>query len=175
MVKLLERNGIVPLSVINEVRELFVPESERHEQTLIAESLPSLPINKVNMQWLQVLAEGWASPLQGFMYEKDYLQTLHFNCFHEQDILNQSVPIVLPVTDEEKARLEGLEEFALEYEGKRVAIISETEFFPHRKEERCCRQFGTRSVKQPHIEMIMASGDWCVGGKLRVLGKKIVS
>lgn len=170
LVKLLEKNGIVPLSVINEVRELFVPEDELHEQTLIAESLPSLPINKVNMQWLQVLSEGWASPLQGFMYEKEYLQALHFNSFQEQCMINQSVPIVLPVTDEEKARLESLDEFALEYEGKRVAIISSTEFFPHRKEERCCRQFGTRSVKQPHIEMIMESGDWCVGGKLRVLG-----
>ena len=171
LVKFLEKQGIVPITAINEVRELFVPDEELHEQTLIAESLPSLPINKVNMQWLQVLAEGWASPLEGFMYEREYLQALHFNCFQDKDNINQSVPIVLPVTDEEKARLEGVDEFALEYEGKRVAIMSELEFYPHRKEERCCRQFGTRSVKQPHIEMIMESGDWCVGGKLRVLGK----
>lgn len=32
------------------------------------------------MQWVQVLAEGWATPLNGFMREREYLQCLHFNC-----------------------------------------------------------------------------------------------
>ena len=171
LVKLLEKNNIVPITAINEVRELFVPETELHEQQLIAESLPSLEINKVDMQWLQVLAEGWASPLKGFMCEDEYLQTLHFNCMQDTDNINQSVPIVLPLTTDRKEELEKHEgEIALMYEGRRVAIVSDAQFFPHRKEERCCRQFGTRSTKHPHIEMIMNAGDWCVGGKLRVLG-----
>ena len=55
LVKLLEKNNIVPITAINEVRELFVPEDELHEQRLIAESLPSVEINKVDMQWLQVM------------------------------------------------------------------------------------------------------------------------
>ena len=53
----------------------------------------------------QVLAEGWASPLKGFMLEDEYLQTLHFNCMQDTDNINQSVPIVLPVTDEQKEKL----------------------------------------------------------------------
>lgn len=32
------------------------------------------------MQWVQVLAEGWATPLNGFMREREFLQCLHFNC-----------------------------------------------------------------------------------------------
>jgi 3'-phosphoadenosine 5'-phosphosulfate synthase len=28
---------------------------------------------------VQVLAEGWASPLKGFMREREFLQVLHFN------------------------------------------------------------------------------------------------
>lgn len=32
------------------------------------------------MQWVQVLAEGWATPLNGFMRESEYLQCLHFDC-----------------------------------------------------------------------------------------------
>lgn len=32
------------------------------------------------MQWVQVLAEGWATPLNGFMREREYLQCLHFDC-----------------------------------------------------------------------------------------------
>ena len=36
-------------------------------------------ITKLDTQWLQVLSEGWATPLHGFMREKEYLQSLQFN------------------------------------------------------------------------------------------------
>ena len=32
------------------------------------------------MQWVQVLAEGWATPLTGFMREREFLQSQHFGC-----------------------------------------------------------------------------------------------
>lgn len=35
---------------------------------------------QLDMQWVQVLAEGWATPLNGFMREREYLQCLHFDC-----------------------------------------------------------------------------------------------
>lgn len=38
------------------------------------ETLQSLEINKIDLQWVQVLSEGWASPLRGFMREREYLQ-----------------------------------------------------------------------------------------------------
>ena len=43
-------------------------------------SLFNLYINEIELQWLQVLSEGWAYPLQGFMRENEYLECLHFNC-----------------------------------------------------------------------------------------------
>ncbi|KAJ8335459.1 hypothetical protein SKAU_G00388010 [Synaphobranchus kaupii] len=45
-----------------------------------AETLPTLQINKVDMQCVQVLAEGWATPLNGFMREREYLQCPCFDC-----------------------------------------------------------------------------------------------
>lgn len=174
LVKLLERNNIVPITVINEVRELFVPSDEVASYHEAMSVLPSLKINKVDMQWVQVLAEGWASPLKGFMREREYLQTLHFNCLQDTDNINQSVPIVLPVMDDDKNRLEGLSSVVLEYEGKKVAVLSDVEFYLHRKEERCARQFGTVSKNHPYIKMVYASGDWLVGGELKVLGNLIL-
>jgi 3'-phosphoadenosine 5'-phosphosulfate synthase len=38
----------------------------------------NLKINLVEMQWVQVLAEGWAHPLTGFMNEDEYLECMHF-------------------------------------------------------------------------------------------------
>ena len=56
-----------------------------------------------------MLAEGWATPLNGFMREKEYLQCLHFGCLLSGGTVNQSIPIVLPVSDSDKQRIE--EEF----------------------------------------------------------------
>ncbi len=35
---------------------------------------------------MQVLAEGWASPLKGFMREREYLQVIHFNTLLDGNI-----------------------------------------------------------------------------------------
>lgn len=68
-------------------------------------------------------------------------------------VINLSVPIVLPVSADDKARLEGCSEFALMYGGRRVAILCDPEFYEHRKEERCCRVWGTSSAKHPHVKV----------------------
>ena len=44
-----------------------------------------------------MLGEGWATPLSGFMKEREFLQCQHFNCLLDQGTTNLSVPIVLPV------------------------------------------------------------------------------
>lgn len=84
------------------------------------------------MNWLQVVAEGWAAPLKGFMREGALLQTIHFNSIlvdpfnltANKGILEQptdfmafnrtlppkrvsmSVPIILPITAYTKAAVE---------------------------------------------------------------------
>ena len=35
---------------------------------------------QVDLEWVQVLSEGWATPLSGFMVERQFLQCQHFGC-----------------------------------------------------------------------------------------------
>jgi len=79
------------------------------------------------------------------------LQTLHFNSFSED--VNQSIPIVLPVTTDKKEKLFGCDEISLYYNSKPVAILRKSSFYPHRKEERVCRQFGTSHPNHPYIKV----------------------
>jgi len=102
---------------------------------------------------VQVLAEGWATPLTGFMREREYLQSQHFGCLLDGGTSNQSIPIVLPVSTADKDRLDGLPALALRYQGRLVAILRTPEFFEHRKEERCCRQFGTSNTGHPYVNV----------------------
>lgn len=169
VVQLLRERGVIPGSVVDCVKELFVcPE---HLPLVVEEAagLPALDITDLDLQWVQVLSEGWATPLTGFMRESEYLQSQHFGCHLEGGVTNQSIPIVLPVTTQDKERLEDAESIALRWNGKVYAILRQPEFFPHRKEERCSRQFGTSTPGHPYIKMINESGDWLVGGDLEVL------
>ncbi|CAG2213217.1 PAPSS [Mytilus edulis] len=144
--------GVVPSTAVRSVKELFVQENQLEAAKAEAEALPCMEINKLDTQWVQVLSEGWATPLNGFMREREYLQCQHFGCLLDGGVTNQSVPIVLPVL-----------------KGKNIAIIRDPEFYAHNKEERCCRQFGTSNKGQPYVKMIYESGDWLVGGDLSVL------
>ncbi|KAF6032325.1 PAPSS2 [Bugula neritina] len=168
-VNILERASIVPRSVVETVEELFVSENKVDSSKKEANTLPSVDISRVDLQWVQVLSEGWASPLRGFMREQEYLQSQHFGCLLESGVTNQSIPIVLPVSTSDKDRLKECSAISLRYEGEPVAIMRKPEFYEHRKEERCARQFGTTNKGHPYIKMIYESGDWLCGGDLEVL------
>lgn len=88
------------------------------------------------------------------MREREYLQSQHFNCLLDDGVVNQSVPIVLAVSTEDKVKCEGKAALALKYEGKVVAIAREPEFYEHRKEERCARQFGLTHPGHPYIKVV---------------------
>uniref|UniRef100_W5MGK4 3'-phosphoadenosine 5'-phosphosulfate synthase 2b n=1 Tax=Lepisosteus oculatus TaxID=7918 RepID=W5MGK4_LEPOC len=169
VVELLKEQSIVPSAILEDVNELFVPENKINLVRADANTLPTLEITKLDLQWVQVLAEGWATPLTGFMRESEFLQVLHFGTLLDGGTINMSVPIVLPVSTENKENLDGCAAFALVYEGRRVAILRNPEFYEHRKEERCARQWGTTCTQHPYIKMVMESGDWLVGGDLEVL------
>ncbi|XP_072786960.1 bifunctional 3'-phosphoadenosine 5'-phosphosulfate synthase 2 isoform X3 [Taeniopygia guttata] len=185
VVELLQAQNIVPQGSVKDVLELFVPEDKLSSVRAEAEKLPALEITKLDLQWVQVLGEGWATPLTGFMREAEYLQVLHFGTLLNgkrrlvagavslpaDGVVNLSIPIVLPLSLEDKQRLEGSEALALSFQGRRVAVLRDPEFFAHRKEERCARVWGTTCPRHPHIQMVMESGDWLVGGDLQVLEK----
>lgn len=121
-----------------------------------AKSLQSLEITTVELEWVQVLAEGWAYPLKGFMREDEFLQTIHFNCIQsteQRQRFNQSVPIVLSVSEEERNRLDGVSSLVLHYNHQPVAILRKPEFYRQPKEERCARQFGTTNQAHPYIKV----------------------
>ncbi|KAM7534617.1 hypothetical protein Aperf_G00000114027 [Anoplocephala perfoliata] len=171
---LVERKIISESKLTGNVCELYASNSEKEKLMAEASSCPHLEVSKLDLQWIQVLAEGWASPLRGFMRETEYLQVLFFGGLveghHKFD--NLSIPIVLAITNEDRNRLSAsLKHITLTYLQKPVAILQNIEFFPHRKEERCNRIFGICDRGHPAIDQIMSSGDWLVGGDLKVFEK----
>ncbi len=60
---------------------------------------------------------------------------------------------MLPVTSKDKERLADHSAFTLKYKGVAKAILRQPEFYEHRKEERCARQFGTTNPDHPYVKV----------------------
>ncbi|CAG2120381.1 unnamed protein product, partial [Medioppia subpectinata] len=168
VIDLLVKNKIISEEIIREIHELFIPEAEKSHYRLIASSLPSIEIETIDLQWVQVLSEGWATPLKGFMRETQYLQCLHFGAIIDETLHNQTIPIVLAIDDQNKERIEKSKNICLLYKNNLIAILEDIEIFAHRKEERAAAVFKTTNRGHPSIKMIYDSGDWLVGGDLKV-------
>uniref|UniRef100_A0A9J8B655 3'-phosphoadenosine 5'-phosphosulfate synthase 2a n=1 Tax=Cyprinus carpio carpio TaxID=630221 RepID=A0A9J8B655_CYPCA len=160
----LKEQSIIPSGVVEEIHELFVPENNLKLAQTDASILPSISITKVTSS---IRPQGQGSIM--FINMSELLARRHTTALSARGTINLSVPIVLPVATEIKECLQGSMAVALEYQGKRVAILRNPEFFEHRKEERCARQWGTTCPKHPYIKMVLESGDWLVGGELEVL------
>ncbi|KAF5452755.1 hypothetical protein F2P56_027722 [Juglans regia] len=153
--------------------ELLVEEPHRDLKKSEALSLPRIMLSKIDLQWVHVLSEGWASPLRGFMRESEFLQTLHFNALRLEDgsVVNMSVPIVLAIDDSQKHRIGESTQVALfDSENNPVAILKDIEIYKHPKEERIARTWGTNAPGLPYAdEAITNAGNWLIGGELEVI------
>ncbi|KAH7567151.1 hypothetical protein JRO89_XS07G0024000 [Xanthoceras sorbifolium] len=155
------------------VVDLVVPESELGQKTVEAESMPSVKLTKIDLEWVHVISQGWASPLRGFMRENEYLQSLHFNCLKMGDgsLVNMSLPIVLAIDDETKERIGSSTNVGLVGpSGDLIGILRSIEIYKHNKEERIARTWGTTAPGLPYVEeVITPAGNWLIGGDLEVL------
>ncbi|XP_038899984.1 ATP sulfurylase 2 [Benincasa hispida] len=153
--------------------DLVVPENERASRVLEAEPLPKVKLTRIDLEWVHVISEGWASPLRGFMREEEYLQSLHFNCLKIKDgsLVNMSLPIVLAIADDVKDQIGSSSNVGLlGPTGDLVGILRSIEIFKHNKEERMARTWGTTVPGLPYVdEVITNAGNWLIGGDLEVI------
>ncbi|XP_068649919.1 ATP sulfurylase 1, chloroplastic-like [Aristolochia californica] len=153
--------------------DLVVEKPLRDEKRWEALSVPRIKLSRIDLEWVHVLSEGWASPLSGFMRESEFLQTLHFNSLRLDDgsRVNMSVPIVLAIDDAQKREIGEASRVALvDSRDTPIAILSDIEIYKHNKEERIARTWGTTAPGLPYVEKtIKNAGDWLVGGDLEVI------
>jgi 3'-phosphoadenosine 5'-phosphosulfate synthase len=209
LLRILEHDGILigapkvtPPGLPNpdgdEVVDLHVPDHLKSERKLEAETLPKVLITDMDLNWLQTIGEGWASPLKGFMREGTLLETLHFNSIlvdpfnltgnvdrlqTQTDFANfpenppptrvsMSIPITLSCTSYTKDVIGNAAAVALVTQmGQTVAILRNPEIYANRKEEIVTRMFGVIDPGHPYIKHIYSGGDFLIGGEIELLDR----
>jgi len=180
-----------------EVVDLIAKGEDLRKLREMSKSLPGVPLRDVDVNWLQVIGEGWASPLKGFMREGPLMQTLHFNSWvidnnnftgmasytekstdwlHTATMppnrVSMPIPIVLPISDFTKRQIGTAGAVTLyNSAGKALAILKNPEVYEHRKEEIIARGFGAIDADHPYIQLISGAGNWLLGGEITLLGK----
>jgi sulfate adenylyltransferase len=150
----------------------LVSERERQEWLDRVEKLPKVFATPVTLANIEMLAIGGYSPLKGFMDREAYFSVLR--TMRLPDGLVWSIPIVLPVPEEQVQEVKRSEAIAIlgksegDEEPQVYAIVQVSDVFRRDKEEEAKRVFGTTDLSHPGVERIFGEPDWLVGGKVFV-------
>ena len=132
-----------------------------------AEHLPKIELGPREAADLEMLATGALSPLTGFMVEKDYRPVL--DEMRLASGLVWSIPITVSVDDEQLKRLGGADAVALTLDGTPAAVLEVEQAYRRDRETEAQAVFGTTDEAHPGVAALLQSGDWVLGGAVRVL------
>ena len=138
-----------------------------------ANRLPQICATPVTLANIEMLAVGGYSPLTGFMDRETYQSVVR-----EMRLPNGlvwSIPIVLPVSEEELEKISRSEAVAIcgkchSKNGHEVyTIVQVNDVFKRNKEEEAKLVFGTTDTSHPGVDRVFKEPEWLVGGDVFVL------
>lgn len=169
----------------------FIASPERRSELLReARALPAVHLTDVDVNWLQVIGEGWAAPLRGFMRESTLLQTLHFKSIlvdtsnvsrveatdwdrttFPETRVSMSIPIVLPIDAVTKDAIDGRRAVSLvSKDGRILAVLRDPEVYPARRDELIAHTWGAPDSEHPYLKhALRPSVEHFVGGEVELV------
>jgi len=172
-----EREDLVPVhGGIGKPVDRVVPLSERAAFLKEAESLASVVVTRADLSTVYRLSDGALSPLTGPMGESAWNLVLEKKKI-EVDGRDYAwtIPISLPLTDEEAGRLSKGDSVVVRDEGgKVVAIIDELEVFAYDKSRYVSSVYGTERFDHPGGHAVEDdTRSKLLGGRIRALPQPV--
>jgi sulfate adenylyltransferase len=161
-----EHTAIAPHG--GELVERMAPEGQRAELLQRAETLNKVALGPRSLSDLEMISTGVFSPLTGFMVQKDYdsvVETMHLS-----NGLVWSLPITLPVSEEEAGGISQGEEIALADDtGRVLATMTVEDRYSYDKEREAREVFGTTNDEHPGVAAVYRQEDVLLGGEITLL------
>jgi ATP sulfurylase/adenylyl-sulfate kinase len=157
--------GAQPHGGILKIR--LVDEERAAELEAIAGGLPLIALDPWSTTDLELLAGGGLSPLEGFMGSADLLMVRDH--MHLASGAAWTLPILLPVSQEQAAKLQVGDSVALSSDGVTLAVLDVTEVYEYDRQRLAQEVYGTLDLAHPGVERTLAQSGWTVAGPVEVI------
>ncbi len=127
-----------------------------------AASLPCIPLSRMNLADLEMIAVGAYSPLTGFMRSEDYRRVV--DEMRLSNGLVWPIPVTLAVSEAQASTLHEGQEIALCQGDRPLAIMVIDEIYPYDKHHEAREVYRTADEAHPGVARIYAQGDVLLGG-----------
>lgn len=146
-------------------------EGEEKEKLIeAAQKFPKITLNPWSISDLELIAIGGFSPLTGFLGQKDYESVV--NNLRLENGLVWSIPITLPVTEEEADELEIGDDVALYGEdGHLYGVIKLEEKYTYDKAKEAQNVYGTTEVDHPGVKRVYEKGNVYLAGPIQLVAR----
>ncbi|GGB60481.1 sulfate adenylyltransferase [Lentibacillus populi] len=163
--------GTTPAAILPHGGELIQREASGSRRELLlndVETMQSLTLNAWSLSDLELIAIGGFSPLTGFMGQKDYLRVVEEMRLADGTIW--SIPITLPVSQEQASTLVIGETLALAGEDKvKYGVLHVEEIYSYDKEKEARLVYGTTDEAHPGVKKIYEKGEVYLAGSIELL------
>ncbi|HCG75160.1 MULTISPECIES: sulfate adenylyltransferase [Staphylococcus] len=148
-----------------------VLEGEEREHLIKEASVyKSITLNPWSISDLELIGIGGFSPLTGFMNKADYTSVVEDT--HLENGLVWSIPITLPVTEDEADQLEIGEHVALYGEdGELYGTLKLEEKYTYDKEKEAKLVYGTTEEAHPGVKKVYEKGNVYLAGPIQLLNR----
>src|ERR687894_1941932 len=144
------------------------PEEQRDELLSRAEAFASVTLGPRALSDLEMISTGVFSPLTGFLVSEDYESVVE--TMRLKNGLVWSLPITLPVSEEEADNVRVGEEIALaDGTGRVLATMIVEDRYSYDKEHEAQQVFGTTNDEHPGVAAVYRQKDLLLGGELTLL------
>jgi len=142
--------------------------TERERLFEQARSLFAVPLHPRQFSDIEQISVGAFSPLEGFMNQQDYASVLA-----NQRLANGlpwTIPVTLPITEEQAKTIRGVQRVALTGEdGQVYALLDVEEVFRYDREAESRQVLLTTEDKHPGVQYLKGVGDHYLAGPIHLL------
>ena len=151
-----------------ELVDRLAPEEDRAGLLRRAEGLTKVGLGPRALSDLEMISTGVFSPLTGFMVSEDYESVVEK--MRLKNGLVWSLPITLPVSEEEAQDIRVGEEIALaDGTGRVLATMIVEDRYSYDKEHEAQQVFGTTNDEHPGVAAVYRQKDVLLGGEVTLL------
>ncbi|SDX42360.1 sulfate adenylyltransferase [Marininema mesophilum] len=144
-------------------------EMEQKEEQRRANSLPAVSLSLRSISDIECIGTGVFSPLKGFMNQENYLSVR--DSMRLSDGTIWSLPITLPVTEEELQTVKIGKEVALKGpDGVIYGLLHVESIYQIDPLKEASEVFRTQNEAHPGVSYLLATSPWVVGGPIRYFG-----